>query len=266
VPTFSHTPRPSARGFFIVMPHERGPDAVWRSQLPDHCPLRDSQGTCRITEHHRRHRKTGPGFPLLVIRCAVHRKHFTLYPPGYGPYLRKPVVDLAPDGTCLLGPPDTPLEPFDGTLFDAALDAAQGKPWARDSVDADPPPEQWWSTQGRHLDLTVRLLGLLRGLQKGLRATIAATLCVKLLLLRELSTHIATTPGYRAKGRAAVEVLLSVTAGRSCAHRLLHCAHLIGHLALPLLWNETGRTLERLPFAPPCAFPVPKRGPPDPPP
>jgi hypothetical protein len=195
---------------------------------------------------------------LVVVRCATHRKHFTLYPPGYGPYLRKPVVDLAADGTEPLGPAGSPLHAFEGTLFDAALDAAEGKAWARDSHRAQMPPELWWSTQGRHLALTVRFLGLVAGMQASLREAIAAVLGVDLLLLHELARTVARTPGYRAKGRAILEVLGRVVSRRDRAHRLLHCAYLIGHVSLPLLWDARRRVLERLPFP----FRAPERDPP----
>lgn len=253
MPPFSHATRPSARGFFVVTPYDCDGDGVHHPRIPERCPLRRrGDAPCRITEHHRRHRKTGPGFPLQVIRCTTHQKHFTLYPPGYGPYLRQPVEDLAPDGTAPVGPRDAPLHAFEGTLFDAALDAARGRPWARDTSSEDPPPERWWSTQGRHLELLLRMLGLLSGMQDGLREAIAAVLSLDLMLLLELARRVAGETGYRSKGKAIVEVLRSLAPRRDRAHRLLHCSHLIGHLALPLLWNTTRRSLERL------AFPTPE--------
>lgn len=187
--------------------------------------------------------------PLTVVRCSTHRFHFTLYPPGYAPYRRQPVLDQAPDGTELIPPKNLPLHAFQETLFQAALDANDRKPWARDSDSDTHLPDRWWSTQGRHLDLASRLLGLFEGLADRLRETIATVLSLDLLLLLELAQRMTgASAGYRSKGQAICELLQAIAPRRDRGHRLLLCGHLIGHWAIPLCWNKTKQVLERLPF------------------
>lgn len=52
---------------------------------------------CRIESKQTRLRKAGPDFALSEVVCRVHRKHFTLYPPGWVPYARSAVAP-APGG------------------------------------------------------------------------------------------------------------------------------------------------------------------------
>jgi hypothetical protein len=107
-----------------------------------------------VSIHHRRHRKTGPEHPIFVARCAVHGRAFSLYPPGWTPYGRLPLLVARPDRVAV-GPP--PLDDLVPTMFGAALDAAAGRAWPRDGVYGDIPR---WGTQ---LGLLARL-GLLVGI------------------------------------------------------------------------------------------------------
>ena len=94
---------------------------------------------CRLWFDHRRERKTGPEFPLTVLRCGAHdRCAFTLYPPGHVPYGRQRIAPVAPDGGAVRSEGDDALEVFCSTAFCAALDAAAGRPWPRDGQGP------WW--------------------------------------------------------------------------------------------------------------------------
>jgi hypothetical protein len=51
-----------------------------------------SAGVCTINIHSYRDRKCGPGFKLAVFQCKSHVLTFTVYPPGWLPYGRRPLV------------------------------------------------------------------------------------------------------------------------------------------------------------------------------
>ena len=61
----------------------RGPCSSW------------DERPCRLASDHDRERKTGPCFPIRVMRCRVHGHGFTLYPPGHVPYGRKRLAAAA---------------------------------------------------------------------------------------------------------------------------------------------------------------------------
>jgi hypothetical protein len=229
---------------FIVTPYFNV-QGRFDAALPAHCPSHVDDGTvCTIRAHSWRLRKTGPMFALRVAKCKTHGKCFTLYPPGFSPYARKPVIRCAPDGTdILLDEPAKPLTEFEHTLFHAALDADRGVAWARNSRRAI--PTHWWSTQLRHLDEVTRFLGLTRDLVDRVRDLIAATLRVPGLLLRE---HDAAH-GYRAIGNAVRAVLMQLDGNASSrALRLLHCRHLAADRPCPRVWDPKRKHFECVPF------------------
>ena len=90
--------------------------------LPERCllSLDGAVGTCRVSEAFWRDRLTGPRHPLLVVRCRTHGVAFTLYPPGYVPYGRVPVVCRVDDGSDV---------DRTGSLLGAALAASGGESW-----------------------------------------------------------------------------------------------------------------------------------------
>jgi hypothetical protein len=248
--------RPSARKFFVITVYFPGAGGVFEPAIPTTCPQGSShKQSCDVRPHFFRERKTGPCFPLTVVRCFTHGCSFTLYPPGFGPYLRAPVLELAPDGTSPLPEKkDKPnLEAFEGSLFQAALDGEQGKTWERDSLDGV--PDHWWSTQGRHLDLALRLLGISRASGARLRERIASVLSIDHLLLKEQSG--VEKDGYRSRAKAICGVLRRLKQGMLGAIRLLFCGCLIGHWPIPWSWDPKREILERLPFRlPPIRAPA----------
>ena len=94
---------------FIVTPYFHTRDGL-HAALPARCPAHiDADTPCTIRVHAWRHRKTGPAFPLRIAKCETHRAYFTLYPHGFSPYARDPVIRCAPDGTTIL--PEEPATP-----------------------------------------------------------------------------------------------------------------------------------------------------------
>lgn len=94
--------------------------------------------------------------------------------PSCTPFRRQPVAKLAPDGNAIRPATESSADQFDGTVFEAAVDAKDGRRWARETKGEV--PEHWWSTQGRHLRLLARVVGVAQDLTDKVREAIAATL------------------------------------------------------------------------------------------
>ena len=239
----SHTTGPRARPF-VVTPYRPGQDGILVPDMPTEGSCGLQSGTpCRLTEHHRRSRKTGPCFPLTVVRCRSHRYAFTLYPPGHVPYGRVAVTPIAFDGAAVVGSPQA--ERFVGTLFEAAVDAAAGRPWHRECEGGS---DRWWSSQGRWLQLATLLVGVAVGLSSRCRQQLAAVLSVDVLLLHEQAKRQGQSPGYRQRGQAVVTVLESLPKGHFLFDRLAECGHLTGRWGAPHRWLPHTTTLCRQPF------------------
>jgi hypothetical protein len=249
--------RPSARRFFVTTGYFLDAAGILEPAIPMTCPEGSSHGKrCDVRRHSIRQRRTGPKFPLTVARCHTHDGSFTLYPPAFGPYLRAPVLDLAPDGTAPLSEKKRDqqgLEAFEGTLFQAAIDGESQKAWARDSLDGV--PDRWWSTQGRHIDLAMRLLGITRDIGARLRERIASVLSLDHLFLRDQSRTV--MDGYQARAKAVCTVLRRLKLGATAAMHLFFSGRLIGHWGAPRNWDRRRQVLDRLPFRlPPIRAPA----------
>lgn len=236
---------------FICTPYVPSPDGHWVATMPDRCPVRACtpcpRTDCDLRTEYYRPRKTGPPHSLAVVHCRTCGVAFTLYPPGYAPYRRQPVLRLSQDGSSIFREKgrDAERADFDGTLFEAALDARDGVAWARGSDEASlEVPERYWPGQGRHLRLAARITGVARDLSEPLREAIAVILSVDCLGLREGS--LAT--GYRALGKAVCSVLAKLRSGARRAFALLTCGALVGGWGEPLHWDAQRRVLERAPF------------------
>lgn len=114
--------------------------------IPRHCPFGGDGEECRVGAHGRRERKRGPGFALVVAVCHAHGRHFTLYPPGWTPWGRVPVLPSEESET----------EAWESTLFVAPMDAASGVLWPELSVGA----VGCARTQGRWIRRCGQWLGL----------------------------------------------------------------------------------------------------------
>lgn len=250
---------------FVVTPYVPTPDGTLKPQMPDRGPCSDGdEPCCKLAIHHYRDRTTGPCFPLAVVRCKVHAVAFTLYPPGHVPYGRAAVAPVGPEGNPVRndtapvaeagpagqqhGEAPAGVQAFDGTVFDAALDAAQGRLWQRDYLLGG--TSQWWASQGRRLQQALRLFGLLPQQSDDLRHELAGVLGVDALLLCEQARQVQALPGYRKRGQAVCLVLASLAVNRTLAGRLYACGHLCGLWGQAHLWHVHSRTLRKLPFRP----------------
>ena len=187
--------------------------------------------------HHWRHRVHGPGFPLAVARCRRHRRAFTLYPPAWVPYGRRPIANAQLDGARAAG--------WAGTLFDTPLAVAAGEPWAWEiREDNTFVARLAYTTEYTHIDRCAHLLGLDTDLDPDRRHAIAETLGVPALLLIGLTTGL-TRPLYRARSLAIEQVLARLPAPPHWQD-LLVAGHIAGCWPQPR-WCHRGH-LVTLPF------------------
>lgn len=203
---------------FETAPYEPDEQGRLRALLPPRCPFADPRTPdCDLGVHHLRERKTGPRFAIAVVRCKTHPVHaFTVYPPGHVPYGRVAVARCSITGPVQLDP-QTREPSWDGTVLDAALQAADAVRWPQqEPVVASPGVRR---TQGRRLDLAGLLLGVHPDLDDGLRERIAARLRVPTLLLRQAASTWSSS--WTARGAAILCVLALVPVDLSLLDRLL---------------------------------------------
>ena len=236
-----HDPQTVARRHFVVTPYEPDGEQL-RPQLPDTCPVEAQDGqSCRLFTDHFRERKSGPAFALCVMRCRTHAIGFTLYPPGYTPWGRKPWVCEGFVAKVEDGVRDN-AERFGNTYFEAALDAAQGVFWPREKIlDSDfaTPSEL---TQKCHLSRAIRLLGIDR--EPSLREVFAQLLRLPGQTLNDAARIMGPAPNRAELGRAVCTALeaLPTPLTRVFAH-LAICRAAVG-LWPPLhVWRPALRRL-----------------------
>ena len=87
-----------ANRIFVTGPYQVAKDGSVEAEIPHRCPQARLDGTCRIKKFGTRKRICGMGYPLWICLCVAHKYHFTVYPPGWIPYARNPIVQLTPDG------------------------------------------------------------------------------------------------------------------------------------------------------------------------
>jgi hypothetical protein len=189
---------------FIVATYRIETTGDWTTEIPTAAPCGPG---CRLRAHDERERLTGPGHPLLVVKCTVHGAYFTVYPPGFLPFSRRPLV---PRG-----------QRWEETMFEAAIDAAKGE---RQSDIGE--QGSWWSTQWRH----ILRLGLLLGLVGDDRVGQEAAQGLGIDLHLHLGARVAFGKGgFRRRGGAITKVLEAVrSAGADRLRRLLRTGFLTG--------------------------------------
>lgn len=229
------SPRPDARAF-ATGPYGLGDSQPAPMVLPASCLWAEPEsGCCEIAVHHRRERKTGPEFAVLVLRCRAHRRAFTLYPLGQVPYGRMAVAPVSYDGE-LLGsgdadPASGPRLGWQTTVFLAALQAASGQAWPRQSDGI----ARIWDTQQELIAKSAQMLGLLPKTPPRIGEQIAQQLQVPRLEQLDAARAFEGAFGYKERGRAIVAVLDRLQPGRCLLEQLLACGVLAG------LWGPVQR-------------------------
>ena len=221
----------------------RGPCSSW------------DERPCRLASDHDRERKTGPCFPIRVMRCRVHGHGFTLYPPGHVPYGRKRLAAVACDGSLEQSNQESggegcgqalAEEHFRGTYFEAALEAAAGKAWPQTGYEGS--QQERFPSQMRQLRRSLRLLGVAPELGSRQRERVAAVLGVPGQKLEDEARGLETQAGYQSLGQAAVAVLQVLPSDLSLFERLAESGFVLGFWPTPLLCLGAGRPLRRTRF------------------
>ncbi len=237
-----HDPQTVARRHLVVTPYEADGDNRMVPQIPDICPIRVKDGqSCRLFLDHRRSRKTGPCFPLTVLRCRTHETAFTLYPPGYTPWGRKKWAPVAPDGTALTS--ESGALRFQDTYFEAATVAAEGIVWAREKEFDEDFRNPSFPTQQCHLERALRLLGL-KG-EPAWAEAVAQTLSIPGQRLHDAVQAIRWPSDLCTLGQAVIDVLTDIPVVlRDLFERLAACGAAVG-LWPPLhVWRPCLRQLQ----------------------
>lgn len=195
----------------------------------------DFQGACRIGVHHRRDRKTGPAFPIMVLQCYSHGHAFTLYPLGHFPYGRVAMAPVDLDGQVLWMPGDTQARTpaWSRTLFGAAVQLATSEP--RPSAPAR--AARWWQTeQPDALAAPAALLGLDPELDQRAGQAVARQLELPRLMHIEAGHQYRAARGGTARARVLVGVIDQLLGpGRCLVDRLLGASAAAG------LWGDIAR-------------------------
>jgi len=185
---------------------------------------------------HYRARSTGPEIPLAVVRCRDHcGPAFTLYPPGYTPYGRRPIAPVSLSGQVLRdGESGEPA--WRQTLFSASIDASSERRWPRSGVDVR-------RTQGRRLDVAQRLVGL-DLLDDDALSRQATVLGLPTLKLKTASART-RAEDWTARGLAIVSILDELEVDGRLLDRLLLAGERASLWGRPLRWESTRNTMLR---------------------
>ena len=226
---------------FVVTPYIPDRDGIIQPQVPNVGPCCGlDKRPCKICSDHDRERKTGPRFLLRVVRCRTHNKSFTLYPPGYVPYGRKPVGNLAEDGNPIVGL--TGAERFSGTIFDAALDADKQLFWPFD--DGNFHVKQSVMTQANHLNLSKELLGIQQGLSDEQRFTISHIIMVSLTYLLDAANRTKGKVDFQTQGKVIREILEKIPPFYSSSfERIVAVGTYLGRWAHLHVWDPVHQHL-----------------------
>lgn len=158
---------------------------------------------------------------------------------GHGKYKREPVAPMSASGELVrVGAGDASEAPgglaWCRTLFAAALDAARGVSWSRESPADDPRRRL---TQRRHIALAATLLGLTADLEEEIAQRIAECLGVAYLVLSERRSAYQSAPTYVGRGATVVATLELVPVDRTLGHRLLMAGFIGGLWGRPERWD-----------------------------
>ncbi len=230
---------------FITSPYYADSQGKFTPNSPDFCPfqIRDKR-PCKILRSYFRDRKTGPCFPLLVLKCETHEIGFTIYPPGYTPYGRKLLAPVANDGY-----PTTeksgPLR-FEGTYFDAALDAAKLDLWPYQSLEGSAVSRR--ITQKRHLDRAALILGVHPELDERVREELAQILSLPGQQLLDCANTIRENCDDHCRGKAICKILSLIEESSGAFNRLADAGAAVCLWAWPERWNPTLKIFRSSPY------------------
>jgi hypothetical protein len=195
----------------ITMAYIANAMGVLKPNKPLKCPSSsDGDPDCSIYIERWRHRVCGISFPLAGMHCETHDTSFTVYPPGWTPYARSPLVLVDHNGHAL--EPEATVSRWVGTVFEAAVDASNEILWPEElelgPTEADDCViAQSRRTQRRHVAGVMRLFGFNRSATLREREVVASLTGVGVTKLEEGARKIREGPTLVLQGLEAVQVL-----------------------------------------------------------
>jgi len=206
---------------FIVLPYYASEGGQPKPDKPRFCP-EGGDYECSIVIKKWRKRKCGPNFPLAGMYCKVHDLSFTIYPPGWSPYSRRPLL-LVDHGGCAVETSAHQMS-WSFTLFKALYDASKGNFWPEEvslGPIPDSDPQQSRRTQRRHIAGALRLLGLSGFQDTRQREIVSHEIQLGLMMLEDCAARIRAGPTLGVMGTEGVRVLAQLPGIRSAMSGLL---------------------------------------------
>jgi hypothetical protein len=236
-----------ARRHFVNSPYFPDAEGRLRPVTPASCPRDRCGAGCNIVMVGFRKRSHGPGFPLAIGFCGRHLHFFTIYPPGWFPYGRRPLVPVGYDGKALRD--ENGKTPWKMTFFGALVDAAQGIPWPeelnRGSCDEVLGALGCLRTQRRHLEMSLEILGISRGTERRERENVALSLGVDLGLVHEVWRRSRVRPRdgpwWKLRGAEGAKILESLRLSERLTSNFLRRWHRKSQSPTPPSGTRIGR-------------------------
>ena len=158
---------------FLTAEYAPNSSGSLKPPTPVVCPAAEAgaAGSCGISAHAYRERKCGPGFKLAVFRCENHLVSFTVYPTGWMPYGRRPLIGEV-------------------STFEAVEQLSNGSRWPEHATGSTPTGK----TQRRWVSAWSILIDTCPRLSLDDRHKAANTLGIRTLLLKEKADQIRAGP------------------------------------------------------------------------
>ncbi len=198
---------------FVMVPYISDAAGHLAPVRPRYCPESGQyEDACKLHAERWRRRLFGPGFKLLVLYCVTHGRSFTIYPVGWPPYARSPLI--AVDHRGRLVAPEDGGNSWQDTAFNAVVDASNEILWPEEvmlgpltSAAADTPSLPCRRTQIRHVAGAIRLFAIDTAATMRERELVSRALGIDLMPLESSSQRIRDGPGLRARGKEGAKVL-----------------------------------------------------------
>ena len=177
-----------------------------------------------------------------MLECEIHDCCFTVYPPGYGPYERRPSAAVAPDGSPLGRGPEPDDEDDEdslrGTKFRAVVDFLAGIRWPLDNETADldgiADPPAVFRTQVRHISRSAVFFGVEPDLTDGFRLETAINLGIPTQRIIDSAGRVRDGPIWKSRASEVGAFLQCITPLHTVLQGLVRQGKLVGLWGTPL--------------------------------
>jgi hypothetical protein len=174
---------------------------------------------CAVVRYGKRARTNGPEYFLEIFYCTNHNVHFTVYPPGWMPYMRAPLVLLDPAGKPIVQiEADGDESPWSFTVFKGVIAAGMGTLWPEEKQLGVGPPISdapgVTRTQKRCIHSFMQLFGLLMQNHRKRRERVSEIFNLPITTLensrKKMNSTARAPPLWRIRGELGKEILESV--------------------------------------------------------